>query len=90
MKINVDDVYRDCAYHPVKCTKSDGDDIEGVSLVDGSKPRCCSIKHCGVVKLTIKQAMELVDIWKKGEKAVLMYHGWTEEAADNFIKNWRS
>lgn len=54
-KINIGDIYWDCAYHPVLCTESDGDDVAGISLVDGSQPRSCSIKHCGVQRLTSDQ-----------------------------------
>lgn len=90
-KIKKGDIYRDCNNHPVKCTVSDGDDVEGVSMVDGSSPRSCSIKHCGVTKLTKKEADKLVDVWKtKGEKGVLISRGWSEEQAQDFIKNWRS
>lgn len=90
MKIKVGDIYLDCAYHPVKCTVSDGDDVQGVSMVDGSSPRSCSIHYCGVEKITKKKAKEIVEVWKKGEKAVLIFRGWTEENADKFIKEWRS
>lgn len=49
------DIYEDCANHPVLCTNVDGDDIEGMSLIDGSTPRSCSINHCGVSTLTSAQ-----------------------------------
>ena len=52
------DLYEDCAYHPVVCVEVDmeNDSITGISLVDGSQPRCCSFIHCGVRKLTVEQA----------------------------------
>ena len=52
------DLYEDCAYHPVLCLGADyeNDDLWGISLVDGSYPRSCSFIHCGVRKLTPKQA----------------------------------
>jgi len=59
MKIKVGDIYEDCSYHPVFCTEIDGDNIAGISLIDGSFPRSCSIKHCGVTKLSLKQTMEI-------------------------------
>ena len=90
MTIKVGDIYEDCAYHPVKCTHSDGDDVEGISLLDGSEPRSCSIKHCGVKKLTQKQADDLLELWKKGERCVLIANGYSEEEADMFINNWRT
>jgi hypothetical protein len=88
--IKVGDIYEDCAYHPVKCTVSDGDDLEGVSMVDGSSPRCCSITHCGVIKLSEQEANDLVSIWKSGgEKAVMISKGWSENDAQGFIDKWR-
>ena len=88
-KIKVGDIYEDCAYHPVKCTYSKGDNIEGISLVDGSAPRCCSVSNCRPKKITMKSAEELIELWKKGEKAVMIFKGWTESNADKFIKLWR-
>lgn len=46
--IEVGQIYRDCSYHPVLCTEVYDDDVAGVSLIDGSSPRSCSIRHCGV------------------------------------------
>lgn len=54
------DIYEDCAYHPCLCLFVDGDEVRGVSLVDGSYPRGCSIGFCGVRKLTLEEAWE----WK--------------------------
>lgn len=58
-EISVGDFYLDCQYHPCLCTSVDGDDIYGISLVDGSVPRGCSIKHCQPRKLSCKQAIRL-------------------------------
>jgi hypothetical protein len=52
------DVYEDCAFHPVLCIGADGDEFWGISLVDGSYPRSCSVANCGVRKLTVQQAWE--------------------------------
>ena len=62
-KIEVGDIYEDCSYHPCLCTSVNfrKDDIQGISLIDGSSPRSCSLKHCGVRKLTIEEAV----LWKK-------------------------
>lgn len=54
------DIYEDCAFHPCLCVKVDGDSISGISLIDGSSPRLCSLAHCGVRKLSLEEAM----IWK--------------------------
>lgn len=55
LDIRPGDIYEDCAYHPVLCMTIDvaEDDITGISLTDGSQPRSCWLKHCGVIKLTI-------------------------------------
>ena len=54
------DIYEDCSFHPVLCVGAVGDEVWGISLIDGSHPRSCSIGHCGVRKLTLQQAWE----WK--------------------------
>lgn len=89
-QINVGDIYEDCAYHPVRCTFSDGEDVKGISMVDGSSPRTCSIRHCGVTKLTEDEANKLLAVWQNGgEKDVLRYKGWTEAEIDELIHRWR-
>src|SRR3954471_8810608 len=52
------DIYEDCAFHPVLClgVSYKTDDLWGISLIDGSYPRSCSLVHCGVRKLTPKEA----------------------------------
>jgi len=56
-EIVVGGFYYDCAYHPVLCTESDEEGVAGISLVDGSMPRSCSLKHCAPKPLTLKQAL---------------------------------
>lgn len=70
MKINRRDIYLDCNNHPVLCTGTEFDDgVEGISLIDGSGPRSCSIKHCAPVKIDLKTAMEIVDhVYKTGQR----------------------
>jgi hypothetical protein len=55
------DIYEDCAFHPVVCVEVDydHDEIRGVSLVDGTYPRACSLRFCGVRKLGIAEAWEI-------------------------------
>jgi hypothetical protein len=57
----VGDIYEDCAYHPVLCVsvEYENDDISGISLIDGTHPRSCSLRHCGVRKLTVDEAWEI-------------------------------
>jgi hypothetical protein len=59
-QIRVGDYFEDCAFHPCLCILVDGDQIEGISLVNGSGPRCCSAKHCGLRLLTFEEAIR----WK--------------------------
>lgn len=60
-RIEVGDIYEDCAYHPVLCTLADyeGDELAGISLIDGSSPRSCSPTHCGPMRLTVGEAVAI-------------------------------
>jgi hypothetical protein len=58
----VGSIYEDCAFHPVLCTsvieEAGGDTgLEGISLIDGSAPRSCSVAHCGPVPMTLEEAL---------------------------------
>ena len=55
------DIYEDCACHPVICIGVDyeTDEIWGVSLIDGSQPRNCSLRHCGIRKLSVEEAWKI-------------------------------
>lgn len=91
--IKVGDLYIDCGYRPLRCVKADrrNDDLEGLSLVDGMGTLRCSFVHCGQRKLSQKDAKKLVAIWKKdGERGAMIYCGWSEKAADEFIRAWRT
>jgi len=59
--LEIGDIYEDCGYHPVVCVSVDyeKDDISGISLIDGSYPRSCSLRHCGVRKLTVEEAWDI-------------------------------
>ena len=54
------DIYEDCSYHPVLCThvEEDVEVLKGISLIDASAPRSCSLTHCGPVKLSIADVLE--------------------------------
>lgn len=60
-RIAVGDIYEDCAYHPVLCTLADydGDELAGISLIDGSSPRSCSPTFCGPARLTVEEAVAI-------------------------------
>lgn len=79
-KIKVGDIYEDCNYHPCLCTISKGDYLEGISLIDGSSPRSCSIIHCAPRKITLKEALEIKlngpSEEKKKHWAALEESGW--------------
>lgn len=80
------DYYEDCAFHPCICTRVnvDDDEISGVSLVDGSHPRACSTRHCGVRKLTFAEALH----WKffgPADQAVPAQNQWWD---DNTRQEW--
>ena len=54
------DFYEDCALHPCLCIRvsAEAEEIEGVSLIDGSFPRTCSLNEGEVLKLTCEEALE--------------------------------
>lgn len=88
---NIGDIYEDCSYHPVRCTEInyEGDDISGVSLLDGSGPRSCSLTHCGIRKLTRQEAAKIVKIYRKGGNRALMRNaGWSNRAIDDHYLRW--
>ena len=58
-QIKKGDFYLDCNYHPCLCISKKGDDIQGISLVDGSMPRGCSINNCGPDKISVNQAIKI-------------------------------
>ena len=61
LNLNPGDIYEDCSYHPVLCVSVDydNDSIEGISLIDGTYPRCCSLLSCGVKKLSVEEAWKI-------------------------------
>lgn len=92
VEFKVGDIYEDCAYHPVVCGEIDTEEdyICGTSMVDGSGPRNCSLRHCGIRKLTKEEADELVAVWQaEGERGAMRLRGWKQEAIDEFFRKWR-
>lgn len=57
-RIEVGDFFEGCSFHPLLCFAVDYemDSLDGISIVDGSV-QSCSIFHCGVRKLTPREAM---------------------------------
>jgi hypothetical protein len=54
------DIYEDRSYHPVLCTHvaEDGEVLMGISLIDATSPRSCSVSHCGPIKLTVADVLD--------------------------------
>jgi hypothetical protein len=73
-------IYQDCAYHPVLCTKVAGDSVEGISLIDGTSPRACSIRNCGIRIISLRTAIQIKKngptTEKKAHLAALEKQGW--------------
>ncbi|WP_290053506.1 hypothetical protein [Amycolatopsis solani] len=57
------EIYEDCSFHPVLCTYVDDDEIGGISLIDASAPRACSLSGCAVRTLTIEDVIAARNDW---------------------------
>ncbi len=55
-ELKIGDIYEDSSYHPCLCMGVDGYEVWGVSLIDGSYPRCEDIGLSGIRKLTVEEA----------------------------------
>jgi hypothetical protein len=58
-RIRRGEFYEDCRYHPMLCVQAappEDDELVGVSLIDGGI-RACSEDHCGVVRMTVEEAI---------------------------------
>jgi hypothetical protein len=53
------DLYEDVFYHPCHAMGVSDDEIWGISLIDGSYPRCCSLAHGDIRKISRDEAWEL-------------------------------
>ena len=61
LRLKPGDIYESCSYQPILCLGANytADEIWGISLIDGSDAHACSLVHCGVRKITPKQAWEI-------------------------------
>lgn len=61
--LQIGDFFESCNFHPCLCSEldRDGQDVEGISLVDGRLVNC-SIRHCGLRRLSVDEAIA----WKRG------------------------
>ena len=83
-EIHPGDSYEDCSFHPVLCTYiDDGDEIGGISLIDASAPRACSLSGCAVVKLSIEDVVAARADWP----AYLVREGKKIEAIKAYREN---
>lgn len=86
------DIYHACSLHPCITTHLDilNNDIEGKSILDGSEGHCCSLTSCGVYIMEQEEIDRYVEAWNRdGERGILAVYYGSEEAADEFLKNWR-
>lgn len=58
---NPGDIYEDVFYHPCLCVHAsvEDDEIWGISLIDGTYPRACSLAHNDIRKLTVEEAWHI-------------------------------
>ena len=52
-------IYEDSAYHPCVCIGTEDGTVWGISLIDGSQPRCDDLRMSGVRILTPAEAWEI-------------------------------
>ena len=57
--ISPGEIYEDCSYHPCLCLGTGNGEVWGISLIDGSYPRSCDLRMCGVRILTLEEAWEI-------------------------------
>lgn len=84
LAIKPGDIFESCSFEPVLCLGVDykNDQIWGISLIDGTYPQFCSLLHCGVRKLTPKQAWEIriegpldLEVREQTDKPKRWWHG---------------
>ena len=56
--IKIGEIYEDSFYHPCLCMGKEDGAIWGISLIDGSHPRCEDVGVSGIRKLTPSEAWE--------------------------------
>ena len=83
------DYYEDCAFHPCLCTRVNDDEINGISLVDGSSPRGCSAGHCGVRKLTFAEALHWKFFGPQDQKVPAESQWWYENPREEWLEAFR-
>ncbi len=50
------DLYEDSLKHPCLCVNRNGTEVSGISMVDGSYPRCDDLNHTTLRRLTVEEA----------------------------------
>lgn len=74
------DIYLDCFWHPVAVTEVTLTywsllgpydwDLAGISLLDGTSPRGCSVRICGLQKLSYPVAEHIVSLMLGGDHSL--------------------
>ena len=52
-------LYEDCEYHPCLCVVTGQGEVWGISLIDGTQPRSCDLRMCGVRILSVEEAWDI-------------------------------
>lgn len=93
-RIRVGDIYMDCAYHPCVAIKASvlEDVFEGISLINGTGPRGCSYRHCGVTKMRIPLAMRMRRDWDiitgPSTRSMIKAGYWKKTDDHYLVKDW--
>ena len=84
-------IFESCSLHPCRIVdvNVNADHLVGVSLLTGTR-QGCSLRHCGVYVMSPAEVQRSVDAWERdGERGLLIIYSGSEEAADQFLKDWR-
>ena len=85
------DYYEDCAFHPCVCisTSVENDEIMGISLADGTFPRSCSPRYCGVRKLTFAEAVHWRFFGPSDQTVSADKRWWYDEPKEDWLEPFR-
>ena len=70
-KFKVGEYFEGCNFHPILVTENSGDNVVGISLINGSHTSC-SVRHCGCRKISVNEAIKIALNWDKHP-----YKDWT-------------
>lgn len=79
-------VIEDCSYHPCIIKENDNGDLTCLSLLTNTYG-CCSLFHCGVIKLTAEEVEARIAAYKsRGRAGLLLLVGYTPEQIEEMKK----